>query len=183
VSQVPASTAAGGAPARERGGHRAICCAATQTEEIRVATLHLEDYRVGYRASAGPYLVREAEVIEFGRRFDPRPFHVDPVAARDSLFGGLVASGCHVFCIRTWLSTQLPDQPALLAGLGLEKLELPNPVRPGDRLFLDVECIGVRPSASRPGAGVVTQTNVVRNQAGAPVMRLTAMMLVSGRQA
>ena len=146
-------------------------------------TLHFEDYRVGHRASAGPYLVREEEIVEFGRRFDPRPFHVDPVAARGSVFGGLVASGCHVFCIRSWLSNQLPDQPALLAGLGLESLALPNPVRPGDRLFLDVECTGTRPSASRPGAGVVTLENVVRNQDGAPVMRLVALMLVGGRAA
>jgi acyl dehydratase len=85
-------------------------------------TLHFEDHRVGYRASAGPYLVREEEIVEFGRRFDPRP-------------------------------------------------------------FLDVECTGTRPSASRPGAGVVTLENVVRNQDGAPVMRLVALMLVGGRAA
>lgn len=147
-----------------------------------MATLHFEDYRAGYRASAGPYLVREEEIVELGRRFDPRPFHVDPVAARASLFGGLVASGCHVFCIRSWLSNQLPDQPALLAGLGLERMELPTPVRPGDRLFLDVEFVEARPSESRPGAGVVTLRNVVRNQAGAPVMRLVALLLVAGRE-
>ena len=148
-----------------------------------MATLHFEDYRVGYRARSGPYRVREEELLEFGRRFDPRPFHTDPEAAKSSAFGGLVASGCHVFCIRSWLSNQLPDQPALLAGLGSEKLELPHPVRPGDDLFLEVECIETRPSRSRPGTGLVKLRNVVRNQDDTPVMTLDALMLVWGRDA
>jgi acyl dehydratase len=146
-----------------------------------LATLYFDDYRVGYRASSGPYVVREEELLEFGERFDPRPFHTDPVAAADSIFGGLVASGCHVFCIRSWLSTHLPDQPSLLAGLGSERLDLPNPVRPGDALSLEVECLECRASKSRPGAGIVKMRNVVSNQRGEPVMTLDALMLVGGR--
>jgi acyl dehydratase len=148
-----------------------------------LATLYFGDYRVGYRAASGPYAVREDEVLEFGTRFDPRPFHTDPVAAADSIFGGLVASGCHVFCIRSWLSTHLDDQPFLLAGLGSESLDLPNPVRPGDELSLEVECIECRPSKSRPGAGIVKMRNVVSNQRGEPVMTLDALMLVGGDEA
>jgi len=148
-----------------------------------VATLYFDDYEVGYRASSGPYEVREEELVEFGERFDPRPFHTDPVAAASSIFGGLVASGCHVFCIRSWLSTHLPDQPSLLAGLGSEKLDLPNPVRPGDALSLEVECLECRPSRSRPGAGIVKMRNIVSNQRAEPVMTLDALMLVGGRPA
>ena len=143
-----------------------------------MATLHFEDYAVGYAARSGPYLVREEEVVEFGERFDPRPFHVDAEAAKGSAFGGLVASGCHVFCIRSWLSNRLPDQPLLLAGLGSERLDLPTPVRPGDQLSLEVECVDCRPSESRPGAGIVKMRNVVSNQRGEPVMTLDAVMLV-----
>lgn len=146
-----------------------------------MATLYFEDYEVGYTAHAGPYRVREEEVIEFGERFDPRPFHVDPVAAQDSIFGGLVASGSHVFCIRSWLSNQLPDQPAVLAGLGSEKLDLPAPVRPGDELSLVVECVDCRPSKSRPGTGIVKMRNDVTNQRGETVLGLVTLMLVWGR--
>ena len=147
-----------------------------------MATLHFEDYAVGYRASSGPYQVTEAEILEFGRRFDPRPFHVDPEAARQSVFGGLVASGCHVFCIRSWLANQLPDVPALVAGLGSERLDLPNPVRPGDRLSLEVECIETRASRSRPGTGVLRMRNEITNQDGKTVMTLLASMLVASRE-
>ena len=148
-----------------------------------MATLHFEDYEVGYTARAGAYLVREEEVIEFGERFDPRPFHTDPEAARESVFGGLVASGSHVFCIRSWLSNRLPDQPALVAGLGSEKLDLPAPVRPGDELSLEVECLEVRASKSRPETGVVRMRNRVENQRGETVMSLIALMLVFRREA
>jgi acyl dehydratase len=39
--------------------------------------------------------------------FDPQPFHVDEEAAKDSLFGGLVASGAHTFAatVRLLLDT------------------------------------------------------------------------------
>ena len=46
------------------------------------------------------YLVTEEEIIEFGQRWDPQPFHTDPEAARQSHFGGLVASS---FLIPIWL--------------------------------------------------------------------------------
>ena len=84
-----------------------------------MATLFFEDYAVGATwRSTQSYRVEEAELLDFGRRWDPQPFHADPVAARASAFGGLVAAGCHVFCIRSWLVHRLPDRPALLAGLG-----------------------------------------------------------------
>ena len=143
-----------------------------------LATLYFEDYAVGQRSRSGPYVVEEAEILEFGRRFDPQPFHCDPVAARDSVFGGLVASGCHLFCIRSSLVNQQRDVPALVAGLGLEKMELPNPVRPGDALSLTVECIECRESQSRPAAGILRLRNRIENQDGLLVMEMVAVLMV-----
>ena len=146
-----------------------------------MGTLFFEDIQVGHRSSSGPYEVSREEILEFGNRFDPQPFHVDPEAARDSLFGGLVASGCHVFCIRSWLTSHQEDAPALVAGLGLENMQLPNPVRPGDRLRLEVECIGSRVSQKRPDTGVLRMRNTILNQDDAPVMTLVAALLVRRR--
>src|SRR6202007_3273097 len=55
----------------------------------------LEDFRVGDAVELGPVTVTADEIVEFASRYDPQPFHVDPVAARQSPFGGLVASGWH----------------------------------------------------------------------------------------
>ena len=142
---------------------------------------YFEDYEPGWQSSGGDYCVSEEEIIEFGRRFDPQPFHVDPQAARASHFGGLVASGCHVMCMRSALVHMQPVQPALVAGLGLEGLDLPNPVRPGDRIRMRVECVAKRASRSRPDRGIVQLRNVMENQDGDPVMTLLAKMLVRRR--
>ena len=43
--------------------------------------------------------VKSPVMFGFNRRFDPQPFHLDPVAARDSVFGGLAASGWHTAAV------------------------------------------------------------------------------------
>ena len=143
--------------------------------------LFFEDIEVGATARVGEYEVTEAEILEFGRRFDPRPFHTDAGAAEASEFGALVASGCHVFCIRSWLSSHLSPRPALIAGLGLEALDLPAPVRAGDRLSMRVEYLEKRLSRSRPDRGIVRMRNTIVNQRDEPVMTLVAKLLVPVR--
>ena len=143
--------------------------------------LYFEDIEIGSTARVGEYEVTEAEILEFGRRFDPRPFHTDPLAAEASGFGALVASGCHVFCVRSWLSSRLDPRPALIAGLGLESLDLPAPVHAGDRLSMQVEYLEKRLSRSRPDRGIVRMRNTIVNQRGEPVMTLVAKLLVPVR--
>jgi len=142
---------------------------------------HLEDYEPGWSSQSPDYLVREEEILEFGRRFDPRPIHTDPEAAARSHFGGLVAPGCLVFCIRSSLAAQLPVQPALVAGLGVEALDLPLPVRPGDRLRLRVECLDRRVSRSRTDRGIVRIRNVMENQRGDSVLTMVSKLMVERR--
>ncbi len=65
---------------------------------------YFEDYQVGLSDEFGSLTVEETEVIAYGRRFDPQPFHTDPAAAEQSVFGGLIASG--------WHTAGLDDAPA-----------------------------------------------------------------------
>jgi len=140
---------------------------------------YFEDLCPGFAASSGPCRVTEAEILEFGKRFDPRPFHVDAEAAKQSVFGGLVAPGCLIFAMRSRLVNQLKPPIAYQAGLGLENMQLPNPVRPEDQLFLKVECIERRESKSRPDAGIVRLSNVMTNQTGEVVLTMVANVLVA----
>ena len=145
--------------------------------------LYFEDYTVGFEMQGGAYAVTEEEILEFGRRFDTRPIHTDAAAAGASAFGDLVASGCHVFCIRSWLASRLEPRPALIAGLGLESMDVPAPVRAGDRLSLRVEYLDKRLSSSRPDRGIVRMRNTIVNQRGEPVMTLVAKLMVACRPA
>ncbi len=143
--------------------------------------LYFEDYTPDFHVEGGRYEVTEAEILEFGRRFDPQPFHVDPVAAKDGPFGGLVAPGCLTFAIRQALSNQLPVRPVLVAGLGLDTMDLPNPVRAGDVLSLEIEVHETRRSTSRPDRGIVATRQSVRNQKGEIVFVMIARMMVRVR--
>jgi acyl dehydratase len=143
--------------------------------------LYLEDYTADFEMTGGKYLVHEEEVLEFGQRFDPQPFHTDPVAAANGPFGGLIAPGCLTFSIRNALYNQLSARPVLIAGLGLERMDLPNPVRPGDTLSIRISVVETRRSKSKPDTGIVTMQQAVENQDGKTVLSMTSKMIVRAR--
>ncbi len=137
-------------------------------------TLHWEDFPVGRVRELGPAPpVSADEIVEFGRRFDPQPFHVDEAAARRSAFGGLVASGWHTcgIAMRLYADAVL-HRAASLGSPGVEKVRWLKPVRPGDVLRLRVEVIEARPSESKPHLGLVRSRWQLTNQAAETVLEM-----------
>ena len=57
--------------------------------------LYFEDFEAGQVYELGSRTVTEDEIVAFASQWDPQPLHADPVAARSSVFGGLIASGWH----------------------------------------------------------------------------------------
>jgi acyl dehydratase len=57
--------------------------------------LYLEDLVPGQLWVSGTCRVDEAAIRAFAEQFDPQPFHLDPAAARSTIFEGLAASGWH----------------------------------------------------------------------------------------
>jgi acyl dehydratase len=114
------------------------------------------EFHAGQVIEAGPYLVTEAELLQFAKAYDPQWFHTDADAAADGPFGGLIASGWHTGGIAMRLVTD-----AALAGSesfaspGLAYVKWPNPVRPGDALRLVADVIEVRRSEKRPTLGIL----------------------------
>ena len=66
------------------------------------------DYHIGATRELGSYLFTPEAIVEFAKKFDPQPFHVDPMAARDSVFGGLCASGWHTASV--WMKLNLEQK-------------------------------------------------------------------------
>ncbi len=62
---------------------------------MRTYKWYFEDFVVGSSISLGSHQFTEEEIIEFAKKFDPQPFHIDREAAKDSIFGGIIASGWH----------------------------------------------------------------------------------------
>jgi acyl dehydratase len=147
-----------------------------------VTERYLEDLRVGDRFESGPYEVTEAAIIKFGREFDPQPFHLDPEAAKQSVFKGQVASGWHTAAITMrLLVTSGINLAGGAIGLGVDEMRFPKPVRPGDTLTLELEVVDVRPSRSKPDRGTARLRYSTRNQNNEIVFSQTATVLVLKR--
>lgn len=143
---------------------------------------HFEDYPLGAVAQYGPILVDEAEVIEFGRRFDPQDFHVDPEKAARGPFGGVIASGWHTgsMMMRVLVDRYL-SRTAGMGSTGMDELRWTAPVRPGDRLWVRVTVIEARRSESRPDRGQVRLLIEVLDDKGTLAMSVKAITLVRSR--
>src|ERR1700691_5571168 len=115
-----------------------------------MSELFLEDYTVGMRITQSPRTrIEKHEIIAFAKKFDPQYFHLDEEAARNSIFGGLVASGWHTAALTMWLMTQRDARPASgSVGLGFDEMRWPTAVHPGDELRIESEVLDVRPSKS-----------------------------------
>jgi acyl dehydratase len=114
------------------------------------------DFHPGQVIEAGPYVLSEAELVQFAKAYDPQWFHTDAEAAADSAFGGLIASGWHTCAIamRLVVDAALKGSESF-ASPGLEQVRWPNPVRPGDALRLVADVTEVRRSEKRPSLGIL----------------------------
>jgi acyl dehydratase len=132
-----------------------------------------EDFAVGDTSHVGPVTVTEAEIIEFATKYDPQPFHVDPEAAKQSMYGGLIASGWHTTALFMGMFVRgvLLDS-ASLGSPGVEEIRWTAPVRPGDTLTGRSVITDVKPSSKDSGRGTVFSTHEVYNQDGVLVLTL-----------
>jgi len=135
-----------------------------------------EDYQPGLVLEFGSIRVDEAELIEFARRYDPQPFHIDADAAAKGAFGGLIASGWHTGSLMMRLLVEHYLSPvASLGSPGLDELRWLAPVRPGDTLSARVTILETRRSQSKPDRGLVRAQMEVLNQRREVVMSMKAL--------
>ena len=144
---------------------------------------YFEDVEVGSTATFGSYDVTAEEIKEFGRKYDPQPFHTDEAAAADSMFGELVASGWHTMAVCMRMIATRPDPLAALAGVGADNLRWRRPVTPGDTLRLQTEVLSKRPASNHDDRGYVTTAVECLNQDDEVVVSYETTALVERREA
>jgi acyl dehydratase len=145
---------------------------------------YFEDFHVGMAIERpGPTLTRE-DVLEFGRRYDPQPFHADEEAAKRSIYGGLIASGWHTvsLAMRMICDAYLLDA-ASLGSPGVNQVRWLKPVRPGDTLRLCMSVLEAKPSTSKPDRGTVLHRWEVFNQKDEAVMNMEGYGMFRRRNA
>ena len=151
-------------------------------------SLFFEDQKVGAAAALGAHTFTRESIIAFALLYDPQPFHLSEEAGRNSIYGGLVASGWHTasVCMRLlidWRDRARAERAALGEALprlgvspGFRDMRWLAPVRAGDTIAYSTSIESAR-QTRRPDWGVVTSRNLGHNQHGAEVFAFTSAVL------
>lgn len=147
-------------------------------------TLYWEDFAAGQSYELGSRTLERDAILAFAREYDPQPFHTDEAAARQSIYGGLIASGWQTGSLyMRMLYDGLIHRTAGMGSPGLDELRWLAPVRPGDTLTVRLFIEDTRPSQSKPDRGLIMTRGEVWNQDGVQVLRLRAAMMIRRRPA
>ena len=143
---------------------------------------YFEDVQVGDRFHSAEHAVTEEEILAFCRQYDPQPFHTDVVAAKETFFGRLVASGWHTAAISMRLMVQSNmELDGGVIGSGVESLRWPRPMLPGDRLRVDMKVESKSDVENRPERGLVKLRCRTLNQNDKTVQDMTATLVIARR--
>ncbi len=145
---------------------------------------YFEDFSVGESFRTAGVTLTEAGIIDYAMRYDPQPIHIDRIAAADSIYGGIIASGWHVGGV----AFRMFIQAGIIAGgsmgsPGVDEVRWHAPVRPGDTVHMVATVLETRPSASRDDRGYVTMQYQVYNQRDENVMSWKGVQIIGRRGA
>ena len=143
-----------------------------------------EDFKVGERMVLGTKTFSEDEIIGFAKQFDPQVFHVDKELAKQSYFGGIIASGWHTCAIAMRLMCDAYlNESASIGSPGVDNIRWLKPVRPGDTLRMERVILESRPSSSKPDIGIVKSRWEAFNQHNERVMSMEGISMFKRREA
>jgi acyl dehydratase len=144
--------------------------------------LYFEDFPAGEVTQYGDMEVSGVRIKAFAEQFDPQPFHLDEAAGRETMAGGLIASGWHTAAMLMRINCDgFLNRAASQGAPGIEEVKWLKPVRPGDRLSVRRTTLSARASASRPELGIVEFFFEVLNQTGEVAMTQKNVILIGRR--
>lgn len=147
-----------------------------------LSKLHFEDFTPGRTIEHGPRPVTREEIVAFAAQYDPQPMHLDEEAGRNSMLGGLGASGWHScgIMMRMICDGFMLNSASMGAG-GVEDVKWLRPIRPGDQLTLRATVLDVRISRSRSDMGIVRFLFEMFNGHGERVMTMITPSMLGRR--
>ena len=134
-----------------------------------------EDLKTGMVLELGDITVDREEALDFARRYDPQPFHVDDEAAADSIFGRLAISGWMTCSMAMGLYVRnFTLKASSMGSPGVEKIKWLKPVYPGDQLTLRQRIVDTKPMRSHADLGMARGVMEMFNQDGDQVLMIDA---------
>ncbi len=150
--------------------------------EAAIDTIYFEDIVVGEKEIMGQHQTSKDEIMEFARKWDRQPFHVDEEAAKSYPYGGIIAPAPYMLSVVTRVTTS-PDLPklAVIGLLEYERVRILKPVHPGDLLTVVQEPLEKRETKSKPDRGIVRYLTQLRNQNDEVVLSYFAVCMIAKR--
>ena len=141
---------------------------------------YFDDLHIGQRFRSEDIHIYESDVISFARLYDPQAFHTDPEAAKETVFGGLLAPGLYTLCLTfaQWFRLQNWES---FGSPGLDQVRWLQPMRPGDSIHVQTEILSLRESRSKPDRGIVVFRHDTYNQNDEVIMTLECTDFVKRR--
>lgn len=140
-----------------------------------------QDFQTGQILQTGSITIAAADIIEFASQFDPQPYHLDPVIAETSIFGGHCASGWQVCALMMRLLADTLEAQGIcsLGSPGVESLRWLRPVFAGDSLHATITVTGLHAQSRQPEAGTVEVAIEVFNQHDKSVIVLATELMIA----
>ena len=149
---------------------------------MRYSDLYFEDFTPGRKFETDARAVTADDIVAFGKAYAPLPYHTDPEAARDSMFGGLVAAGFQTAAISFALFIEAGVFSACAMGSpGLDRLRWLKPVKAGDVLRVVVEILEASPARDGKGRNMIKSRYETFNQKNEAVLEMVMLNYVRAR--
>jgi len=143
---------------------------------------YFEDFVSGQVIELGQRHVTEEEILRFAKEFDPQSFHIDQEAAKDSIFGSVIASGWHTCgMIMRLVVDGFIGNSSSMGSPGVDEIRWILPVKPGDTLTVTAETVSTKASTSKPDRGIVYTVWKAVNQRGELVCTIKGMGMFGRR--
>ncbi len=149
---------------------------------MKYSNIYFEDFENGRVFETDTQKISAEEIISFGNNFAPLPYHTDPEAAKDYMFGELVAAGFHTCAISfgLFIRSGIFDDCAM-GSPGFNKLRWKNPVRPDDSLKVTATVTEVSPARDENGRNLISLLFVTTNQNNQIVLEMETRHFVRSR--
>lgn len=143
---------------------------------------YAQDFTKGQIFKLGKKTITKDEIIEFAKKYDPFPFHLDEKEASKTVFGGIISSGWQTALI--WLSMmheKFLTYETIMGSPGHDSMIWKNPVRPGDKLTGTLEILDSKISKSRPEIGFVKYKTELINQDSKQVFFTESTLIIKSK--
>jgi len=143
---------------------------------------YAEDFTSGQIFDLGKKNITKDEIINFAKKYDPFPFHIDDDAASNTVFGSIISSGWQTALI--WLGMmheKFFTYETIMGSPGHDALIWKNPVRPGDTLSGTLEILESKISKSRPEIGFVKYKTELINQDSKQVFFTESTLIIKSK--